>query len=61
MKTKSFVLLFDLVLLAALILSACTPADTAAPAAAGSIVFPTQIAGGRDVEISVVGMPAGSQ
>lgn len=38
-----------------------TATDTAAPAApAGAIAFPDQIAGGRPVEITVVGMPAES-
>lgn len=90
MKTKSFVLFFNLVLLAALVLSACTPAtptaapeeptdvpaateaptdvpaatDAPAPTTAApsdsAVVFPDQIAGGRDVEITVVGMPAES-
>jgi ABC-type glycerol-3-phosphate transport system substrate-binding protein len=80
MKNKSFALLFNVVLLAALVLSACgsapvapeapaaapaatdapaAPAATEAPAAApeGAIIFPDQIAGGRKVEISVVGIP----
>jgi ABC-type glycerol-3-phosphate transport system substrate-binding protein len=85
MKNKSFALLFNVVLLAALVLSACgsapvateppaappaateAPAATAAPAATeapaptaipeGAIIFPDQIAGGRKVEISVVGIP----
>lgn len=86
MKTKSFALL-NLVVLFALILSACgatpavtempaeeapvaeapaatdeAPADVEAPAVAeevpaGTIAFPDQIAGGRPVEISVVGIP----
>jgi hypothetical protein len=82
MKVKSFAMLFNGVLLASLILSACgAPATTQAPVATdeapateatavpaapateaaavpeGSIIFPDQIAGGRPVEISVVGIP----
>jgi len=87
MKTKTFALLLNFVLLAALILSACgapateasAPLETEAPAAteasaatevseateapavvdapAGVIAFPAEIAGGRPVEISVVGIP----
>jgi ABC-type glycerol-3-phosphate transport system substrate-binding protein len=81
MKVKSFTLLLNLVLLFALVLSACggspaveteapstdveeapAPASDDEPSApaevpAGSIVFPDQIAGGRPVEISVVGIP----
>lgn len=82
MKLKPFALLLNLVLLAALVLSACgtAPAETEVPAPAteeapaateeapaateeasvaaeGEIVFPDQIAGGRPVEISVVGIP----
>jgi ABC-type glycerol-3-phosphate transport system substrate-binding protein len=80
MKTQKFALLINLVVLAALLLSACatpapaateapateaaateaaTEAATAAPveAPAGTVVFPDQIAGGRPVEISVVGIP----
>src|SRR6266542_1536221 len=89
MKTKTFALLLNLVLLTSLVLTACgsaavatqspavteAPAATQAPAATeapasteapapvaepGTIVFPDQIAGGRKVEISVVGMPAES-
>lgn len=88
MKTKTFALLLNLVLLAALTLSACggTPAVTEAPAepvetevpaateeapaateapavvepSAGIIPFPDEIADGRPVEISVVGIPAES-
>lgn len=86
MKTKSFVLLFNLALLLALVLSACgtapslteapadvpavdapaadVPADAEVPAVVnampGAIIFPEQIAGGRPVEISVVGIPAES-
>jgi len=84
MKTKTLALLLNLVLLAALTLSACggTPAATEeapapveteepapteaaavteAPAVAevpaGVIPFPAEIAGGRPVEITVVGIP----
>jgi ABC-type glycerol-3-phosphate transport system substrate-binding protein len=77
MKTKNFALLFNLILLFALVLSACGSAATEAPAAAtevvvdetdapeataaplepGVIPFPDEIAGGRPVEISVVGIP----
>jgi ABC-type glycerol-3-phosphate transport system substrate-binding protein len=82
MKVKSSALFLNLVLLFALILSACgatapteapgeatdAPAVTEAPAAAteapvvvdvpaGTIPFPAEIAGGRPVEISVVGIP----
>lgn len=83
MKLKPFALLLNLVLLAALVLSACgtAPAETEVPAPAteeapaateeapaateeapvaaaeGVVVFPDQIAGGRPVEISVVGIP----
>src|SRR5512144_2009061 len=85
MKTRTFALLLNLTLLAALILSACgapaatqAPAKTEAPvvteaspateasatdapavveAQTGIIAFPAQIAGGRDVEITVVGIP----
>jgi len=84
MKVKSSALFFNLILLFALILSACgvaTPTEapaavvtdapavaTEAPVAAteapavvdvpaGTIPFPAEIAGGRPVEISVVGIP----
>ncbi|RPJ21355.1 MAG: hypothetical protein EHM33_26375 [Chloroflexi bacterium] len=87
MKTKTFALLLNLALLAALILSACgsAPAETEVPteaeapvateaaaateasateapvvveeAPAGALAFPAEIAGGRPVEISVVGIP----
>ncbi len=90
MKIKSFALLFNLVMLLALVLSACgTPAaaPTAVPQATEEVVatdapeatevpaatdepapvvsdsgiaFPSEIAGGRPVEITVVGMPAES-
>lgn len=55
MKTKSFVLFFNLVLLASLVLSACTPPAPAATAVPTE--DPSLIAGGRPVEITVVGMP----
>jgi ABC-type glycerol-3-phosphate transport system substrate-binding protein len=82
MKVKSSALFLNIILLFALILSACgaaapteapaeatdAPAVTEAPAAtteapvvvdvpAGTIPFPAEIAGGRPVEISVVGIP----
>ncbi|HSB01678.1 MAG TPA: extracellular solute-binding protein [Anaerolineales bacterium] len=79
MKTKTFALLLNLTLLAALILSACGAAPTEAPvkpeapaateppaateaplvveAPTGVIAFPAQIADGREVEITVVGIP----
>lgn len=87
MKTKTFALLLNVMLLAALFLSACgapvateapvqteapevpaateeAPAATEAPAVvevpAGTIPFPEEIAGGRPVEITVVGIPAES-
>jgi ABC-type glycerol-3-phosphate transport system substrate-binding protein len=75
LKTKKFAMLLNLALLVTLILSACgtaptKPAETQAPAAteapavaapsAGIIPFPAEIAGGRPVEISVVGIPAES-
>ena len=80
MKVKSSAVFLNLVLLAALILGACSsPAATEAPISAeepaatevsaateapvaeevtaGTLVFPDEIAGGRPVEISVVGIP----
>src|SRR5689334_22347226 len=56
MKTKTLALFLNIAILGAMILSACAPATTPAPAEE-----PTpangQIAGGRPVEITVVGMP----
>jgi multiple sugar transport system substrate-binding protein len=80
MKNRTFALFFNLALLFALVLSACTPVATEAPAAPaatdapavnatdapvvevvpGEINFPAEIAGGRPVEITVVGIPAES-
>src|SRR5262245_48119963 len=77
MKTRNFTLLFNLVLLFAIVLSGCGSAATATEAAVpateavatdaatdapvavepGTIAFPAEIAGGRPVEISVVGIP----
>lgn len=62
MKTKSFVLSLNLAVLLALMLSACggPTTTTEAPAVPGNATEPPatgQIAGGRPVEITVVGMP----
>jgi multiple sugar transport system substrate-binding protein len=63
MKTKTLTLLLNIAVLGALILSACGPMETPTavvePTAAAEepTTDPNQIAGGRPVEITVVGMP----